>query len=117
MTDEILVAFRVEAEGNDPRSFRLMGELDLNGLDQIAGALSDLEGDGDVELDLSNLAFIDSSGIGAIVRLCRMFEDRGRVLLLRPRPNVRRVLDLVGLSRFPNLIMIPRDEVLPAPPA
>jgi anti-anti-sigma factor len=94
-----------------------MGELDLNGIDEIAGALSDLEGDGDIELDLSNLAFIDSSGIGAIVRLCRMFEDRGRVLLLRPRQQVRRVLDLVGLRRFPNLVLIPRDEALPEPGA
>ncbi len=115
MTDEILVAFRVEPEGNRPRTFRLMGELDLNGVDSLAEACADLENGGDLELDLSNLAFIDSAGVGAIIRLCRMFENRGRILLLRPRQEVRRVLDLVGLARFPNLVLIPRDEVLPDP--
>lgn len=115
MTDEVLVAFRVETEGS-ARSFRLMGELDLNGVDQIADAFAALEGDGDIELDLSNLAFIDSAGIGAIVRLCRRLEDRGRVLLLRPRQGVRRVLDLVGLARFPNLVLIP-GETAPESPA
>ena len=115
MTNEILVAFRVETEGN-PRAFRLMGELDLNGVDQIADAFGRLEGDGDIQLDLSNLAFIDSAGVGAIIRLCRLLEDRGRVLLLRPRQEVRRVLDLVGLARFPNLVLIPRNPALPDTP-
>jgi anti-anti-sigma factor len=117
VTDEILVAFRVEADGNGLRSFRLMGELDLNAVDGIADAFGDLEGDGDLELDLSDLTFIDSAGIAAIIRLCRLFQDRGRVLLLRPRQQVRRVLDLVGLGRFPNLVLIPRDDGLAESPA
>ncbi|HYG71929.1 MAG TPA: STAS domain-containing protein [Actinomycetota bacterium] len=50
--------------------------------------------EGDVIVDLSRLEFLDSSGIRAILAIGT--SDR-RVVLRRPAPRVRKVLDLTGI--------------------
>ena len=54
-----------------------------------------------VELDLSAVTFVDSSGIGALVQARRVAEGAGaRVVLVRPSHVVVRVLALVGLEGY-----------------
>jgi anti-anti-sigma factor len=47
-------------------------------------------------VDLTDLEFIDSRGIGAIVTIAK--EIGGDVVLFHPRPVVRRVIDLTGIA-------------------
>jgi anti-sigma B factor antagonist len=74
----------------------LSGELDMRETEVFATAAARvlLETDGDVVLDLSDLEFIDSSGIRAMLALDT--QDR-RLVLRRPSPRVRKVLDLTGI--------------------
>ncbi|SKA69927.1 STAS domain-containing protein [Desulfobaculum bizertense] len=54
-----------------------------------------------VILDLSEVAFIDSSGIGFLVAFASELEAKDRSLYLyRPRPQVLKTLELVQLSSF-----------------
>ena len=74
----------------------LAGELDMNATDSFAAAASGyiLETEGDVIVDLARLEFIDSSGIRALLAL--ETADR-RLILRRPSPRVKKVLDLTGI--------------------
>lgn len=82
--------------------FRLTGYLDLSTVDLLrdtVGRACDGEA-GDVVLDLSGLAFCDSSGVGALVWLYRRVNTGSRRLVLRaPRRHVRDVLRISGVDR------------------
>ena len=69
----------------------LRGELCIASLDPLAAALAEI--DGAVTLDLADLRFMDSSGLGVILKRLVL----GPVTLLEVRPQVERVLQLAGL--------------------
>ena len=74
----------------------LSGELDMDVADSFSqGLMSSLDGQQPV-LDLSELTFLDSSGIRAILQIAR--ESRQAVVLRSVRPNVRRVLEATGMD-------------------
>lgn len=87
-----------------PHEIRLEGEVDLEHRAELRALVDDFEASGatDVAVDLSDVTFIDSAGVGVMVMLGRLAQERGgRVTLLRPVAAVRRVLVVLGLeSRF-----------------
>lgn len=53
-----------------------------------------------LDLDLSTLTFLDSSGLGTLISLHKTLRSRnGAVRLLKPAPNVRQILELTRLHR------------------
>jgi anti-anti-sigma factor len=95
MTD---FAVRRDAEG----VLHLVGELDLASAEEFLGqALGDLDGRPDIVLDLSELSFLDSSGIRAFLRLAARLEDG--IVLQHPQPGVARVLEIVRLEGAPGI--------------
>src|SRR6185503_15051558 len=76
------------------------GELDLATAPQLtttAMALVDA-GAGDVIVDARQLAFCDSSGLTAFVRIANRLEpSSGRLAIVGPQAIVRRVLEISGL--------------------
>src|SRR4029078_9806733 len=67
----------------------LRGELDLLVYDQVTAELAPLfVATRDVTLDVSELTFVDSSGIRLFVRLQRALGQRGRLILRAPTPHV-----------------------------
>lgn len=63
-----------------------------------------IEGDGDVVFDLSDVDFIDSSGIGAIVFLFKRLTAKGRGLRLAGVHG--QPLQLMEFLRIPRVIPI-----------
>lgn len=58
-----------------------------------------------VEVDLSAVEFLDSTGLAAIFRLQRIAQVRdGRVRLLSPVRPVRRILDVSGASNLCDVV-------------
>ena len=54
-----------------------------------------------VVVDLSELTFMDSSGITALVKARNRMADEGNELILtRPHPIVRRALEVTGLTSW-----------------
>ncbi len=55
-------------------------------------------------VDLSGLAFADTSLMLDLAMLSRRLRRRGRVVLLeRPQPQIRALIVLVGLHRLPGV--------------
>ena len=52
------------------------------------------------------MGFMDSSGVQVLIRTLEDLEDRGRVVLSRPRRTVVRMVRIMGLQRFKNLEII-----------
>jgi anti-anti-sigma factor len=80
----------------------LRGELDLDSAEPALDVLTDALSNGDLVIDASELAFIDSSGIRSIVEAYRA-AHRGvgegrRVTVRAPTAQVRRVLEITGLD-------------------
>lgn len=79
----------------------LRGELDLAGESGLRDRLRTAcdENDGRVVLDLSELTFIDSTGLSILVEYHeRTRAAGGRLVLLAPREAVVRILDITGLD-------------------
>lgn len=85
---------------------RLHGEVDVMVVDQVRVALMDaLESKPrSVVVDLSDLSFIDSTGLGALIFGFQRARDAGvSFRLARPAPNVRQILVLSGLLEVVDL--------------
>jgi anti-sigma B factor antagonist len=87
---------------------RLSGELDLFTSPQLAAVLADIGGDRPVHIDLSELTFIDSSGIREILTFAGSRSGRGRVVLINPSKPVRRAMEIVGLEQHPAVEILLR---------
>lgn len=78
------------------------GELDLATAPQLVAAAEDAlasTSEGDVALDLSEVHFIDSTGIGAVIQVRGLALARSRrTKVCAASDMVVRVLDLTGLS-------------------
>jgi anti-sigma B factor antagonist len=83
--------------------FHLSGDFDLTGVDTFTESIAaTLDGDDAVVLDLTDLAFIDSSGVHAIVALAERVGGRGFVLR-NPRGAVAKVFSIVRLEDIPGI--------------
>ena len=77
----------------------LIGELDVAGIDPLNEATRHLPANGHVTIDLSELAFMDSSGIRVLMSLdLRSRTERWTLALRAPQPQVLRVLTLCGFE-------------------
>jgi anti-anti-sigma factor len=79
----------------------LHGELDIESADGLADALVDIAGS-TVVVDLSDLTFMDSTGIGALVvaRNRILADGQSQLVVTRPTGIVRKALEIVGLSSW-----------------
>lgn len=80
---------------------RVVGDVDLATADTLADALlRAVQGaTGPVEVDLSDVGFLDARGVAVLVRAGAAAGTHGGVLrLLSPRPPVRRVLELTRVA-------------------
>lgn len=82
----------------------LYGEHDLSTEAELSGALASfcgVGGVGDVTVDLSQITFVDSTTITALLGARNLMLRQNRRLILRaPSAHVRRVLRLCGLLVF-----------------
>lgn len=82
-------------------TIRLRGEFDMAGVGAFTDAINAARADGPmvVELDLSDVGFIDSSGVGAIVVAARTVATHGSKIRIGARSRVvDRVLEVSGLE-------------------
>jgi anti-anti-sigma factor len=92
---------------------RLRGELDLAVADRLSGAIDAAREDGySVLVDLAECEFIDSTGIAVLLRGRSAHAEEGlRLVAARPARQVKRVLELVGMSDH-GVVFADRGEAL-----
>jgi anti-sigma B factor antagonist len=84
----------------DPAVVSLTGELDIASAAQLEDRIRAVVDAGHprLVLDLAELAFCDSTGIGVFVRANNECQQRdGYLRLAAPSPTVARILEVVGL--------------------
>jgi anti-anti-sigma factor len=81
-------------QGGDPITVVLSGELDIATAPMLERTLGDLTGR--IHFDCADLTFVDSSGLAIFARVDR----NGGARLRAVRPNVRRVVEVAGLSHL-----------------
>jgi anti-sigma B factor antagonist len=90
-------AFEV-VDVDDVHVVSLHGQLDLANADRVRDAIIGAAGS-TVVVDLSDLQFLDSSGIAALLSARSQITQSGRAFELRGAHGVvRRVLEVTGLS-------------------
>ena len=89
------------AKNGDTHIISLRGELDLANASTAEAALEASFGENgsQVVVDMSELEFIDSTGIALLVAALGRNDDGDRVrFVLSPSPAVARVLEVTGLT-------------------
>jgi anti-sigma B factor antagonist len=100
----------------DGTGLKLTGELDVATAPELTRALLDLSPTNTrVTLDLTELTFVDSCGIRAILALARSVNGNGPVVLLNPTEAVSRVFEILDLDEHVG-IEVQRDGTLPKRP-
>lgn len=83
---------------------RVHGEMDLAMADQLRNEIDrqlDELPARNLIFELANVSFMDSSGLGVLLgRYKRISAGGGKIVLTRPQPQVRRIIDLAGISRI-----------------
>lgn len=83
-------------------SLKLEGDLDPYTAPLLTAELEGVADDAiqTLELDMSGVRFLDSSGLRVLVVAYNELEPRGgEVVLAKPTANTRRVVELAGLDR------------------
>ena len=94
-----LLKITTEDEGDTLR-VRLAGEFDINSIDEFRAAVEGPDATWQrAEIDLSDIVFMDSSGLQTLVSLNTRARERGLdITLVRPSPPVAHLLELTGLD-------------------
>jgi anti-anti-sigma factor len=94
------VDLRVEP-GDDGASFRIVGDLDVATVGTLLDAV-DATGphEGDLLMDLSELKFIDSTGLRALVTISKDLPEGGTLVIAGASTQVRKLMDLVRADLF-----------------
>jgi anti-sigma B factor antagonist len=96
--------FRLDTIGpaGDCAVLRLTGEVDLYTAPMLRERIRELAAGGAVHLiaDLSQVDFLDSTGLGALVGgLKRLREDGGSLALVITAPRILRIFQITGLTK------------------
>ncbi len=88
----------------------LSGELDVASADVLSEQVRAVGADLALIIDLRGLEFIDSSGIGTLVRASQGAQERGqRFALVRGGGQVSHLLELTGLTQRLTVVGEPAD--------
>jgi anti-sigma B factor antagonist len=88
-------------EPDQPPTVRVSGEVDLASAPELREAIAKLAADRPplVVVDLTDVPFLDSSGLGAIAGGLKLQRPHGGRLEVRgARPTLRRIFEVAGLA-------------------
>lgn len=78
------------------------GEVDISNADDFRNDLNQVydEKPADLRIDLANLSYIDSTGLGVIIGIFGKIKEGGHTItLLNPRDNVKKLLRITNLDK------------------
>ena len=83
--------------------FTLVGEVDISNAHyfkkQLESALAEVRQN--IEINLSDLSYIDSTGLGVIIGVYGTIKKDGlSIKILNPRDNIKKLLNISGLDKI-----------------
>lgn len=107
------MAMDIQVESRDDRrTVRIRGKITFEYCPELQSRLDSIldKGVREVVIDFKEVPFIDSSGVGEVLRLFkRMKESGGQVLLANPNHKLR---DLFTMYRFDKFMKIVEEPAL-----
>jgi anti-anti-sigma factor len=93
----------MEVEATQIRSvpvFAITGEIDHSNASTLSTAVETplTRGESVILLDLTGVDYIDSGGVSVLLSTVRRLRNRGWLGVINPNENVRRLLEIVGLT-------------------
>ena len=88
---------------NNSWEVSLGGELDVSTADELKKDLHKLvdEKNIDMRLNLENLDYIDSTGLGVIIGILKRLKIESKeVYIEKPKNNVRKIFSITGLDKI-----------------
>ena len=88
---------------NNSWEVSLVGELDVSTADELKKELHKLvdEKNIDMRLNLENLDYIDSTGLGVIIGILKRLKIESKeVYIEKPKNNVRKIFSITGLDKI-----------------
>ncbi|CEQ25327.1 STAS domain-containing protein [Paraclostridium sordellii] len=79
------------------------GELDVAGADKVKEHLNGLIEDKpmDVKIDFTNLEYIDSTGLGALIGVLKRLKVNDKdIYIINARKNVKKIFTITGLDKI-----------------
>jgi anti-sigma B factor antagonist len=99
-----MLSIKVDRNGDDQVICRLAGELELSAVAQFRQELADLPAGSRVLIEMSDVSFVDSAGLGVLIGGVRRTRDRGgNAAVACARPGLSRLLRTVGLDRLVSI--------------
>ncbi len=97
-----MIDFSVEIDKkNSLPIIRVKGEIDVYTCTQLNTSFQSVIQDGarTIVLNLENIQYIDSTGLGTIAHAAREVHlDEGRILVVCPKAQVRKIFEISGLT-------------------
>ena len=77
------------------------GDLDVSTSPRLLALLEELleEGRTAITIDLRAVTFIDSSGLGALVKAHKRAGSTAQITVVQPRPHVHRAMEIAGILK------------------
>jgi anti-anti-sigma factor len=98
-----LLRITVDDAEESQQVVRLRGEVDMGNGASLEASLANVltDGSGDVVIDLSELRFMDSTGLRVLLGAWKEAGKLGRTMVLRsPRPSVATLLAVSGVDQI-----------------
>ena len=109
----MVMDIQVESRG-DRRIVRIKGKVTFEYCPVLQHRLDSIAAEGvrQIVIDFKEVPFIDSSGVGEVLRLFRRMKDaKGEVVLINPNQKLR---DLFSMYRFDQFMKIQKETEIDA---
>ena len=91
----------VAVRQDDAAAVSPAGDLDVSTSPKLLACIDELlaEGRSRITLDLQAVTFIDSSGLGALVKAHKRAAPPAQLTVVQPRPHIYRAMEISGILK------------------
>ncbi len=86
--------------------FQPIGDVDIHNSEDFKSEILDLynEENKDIIIDGSNLNYVDSTGLGALIYIYNEVHEKGNTIYLdNLKPNILKIIDITALDKVFNI--------------
>ena len=100
------MSMNIDSKLNNENGFwdvSLQGELDVSTADKLKEHLHNLADEKilDMNINLENLDYIDSTGLGAMIGVLKKLKtDNKEIYIINPKSNVKKIFTITGLDKI-----------------
>lgn len=88
---------------SDRTGLRIAGDLDLHSARELTAALRGFQTHGDVWLDMTEVTFVDSSGLTSVLSFVHSRDENGKVVIVDPAAVIGPVFNLLAADDHPSI--------------